>query len=231
MSKRLFLTGDSHGTIDIDKFSIENFHIQNELNKSDLMIILGDSGLCWDGGKQDKLLQKYYNEKSWTTISIIGNHENYNLIEKLPIVEKFGGRLYKVSDSVFYTISGEIYNFNGKKCLCINGADSVDKIFRIKNIDWWEQETISAFDLKRAFSNLEKNYYNIDYVFTHTGGTKVTSFFGFVPTKSDFQIDRLLEEHLDFLEKKYYHYCAHYHKDIQIDKNIRVLYNDIIEIF
>lgn len=193
--------------------------------------MLGDFGVCWDNGKQDKYIQNWWENKTFTTIAIAGNHENYDLLYNLPMVEKFGGRLFKVSESVYYTMSGDIYNFNGHKCLCINGAESHDKEYRTKGISWWPQESIDEIAIKNTFNQLETHLYDVDYVFTHTGGSEAAHFFGFRPTNSDLKVDDVLlygfyRQHLN-----YKHYCGHYHKDIIINNKTRILYNDIIEIF
>lgn len=38
----IFITGDTHGHIDIHKLNTKNFSIQSELTKSDYLIICGD---------------------------------------------------------------------------------------------------------------------------------------------------------------------------------------------
>ena len=64
-----------------------------------------------------------------------------------------------MSDSVFYAIRGEIYEINGKNILTLGGADSIDKHLRIKDVDWWEQESITQKDFNNALNNLER--YNL----------------------------------------------------------------------
>lgn len=49
------------------------------------MVILGDSALCWDGDGTDRWLQNWYKEKKFSTLSIRGNHDNPDLIAKLPL--------------------------------------------------------------------------------------------------------------------------------------------------
>ena len=50
----LFVTGDLHGDHDWSKLNTENFPIQKELTKDDYVVVLGDFGAVWDGGKSDK---------------------------------------------------------------------------------------------------------------------------------------------------------------------------------
>lgn len=221
---RIFITGDTHGTIDFKKLTMRHFPIQKELNKSDILIICGDSGLCWSGKDDDKWLQQWYEDKNFTTLIVDGNHENHMLISKLPIIEKFGGKVHQISNSVFYAIRGEIYTINGKKILTLGGAESTDKQYRVEGYSWWKDEEITAIDLSCAFYNLEKYDFSIDYIISHTGGSEICRHLGFIPTTSDYFLDKILAVSI---YKK--HYLGHYHLDKLIDKS-RILYDDIIEI-
>ena len=223
---RLFITGDTHGMNDIRKLTNENFPIQEELDKSDVLCIAGDAAICWTGGNTDKQLQKWYEDKPFTTLVIDGNHEGHELLSKLPIIKKFKGKVRKVSDSVFYAIRGEIYTINGKKILTLGGADSIDKHLRIKGIDWWEQESITQKDFNNALDNLERYNYDVDYFITHTGGGEVVRFLGFNAFPSDKYIDFILNS----LPPRTRHYCAHYHVDMTVNLRSKILYDTIIEL-
>lgn len=222
---RTFVTGDLHSSIDISKISTRKFPIQKELNKNDILIICGDVGLVWDDSKEDKYWQKWFNNKNFTTFCCLGNHENYNLINDYPIVEIFGGKARKINPSVFYAISGEIYEINNKTMLFINGADSHDKEIRKVGKSWWVQEQITSTDIFHALYNLEKYNFNIDYLISHTGGSEVCRTLGFLPTISDEWLDKIIDS-----TKYNKHYLGHYHLDKNVNNKTRILYNDIIEI-
>ena len=229
MNGRLFVTGDIHQSVDIHKLSSSNFKIKNDLTKNDILVITGDIGLVWNYGQtpfgEEKYWRNWLNNKPWTTFCTLGNHEAYNLIETFPIVEFCGGRARKISDSIYYEIRGEIYNLNGKICLSLGGAESIDKEFRKEGISWWPQEQITEDDIRRVRKNLKRYNYKVDYIFTHTGGINVSSFLGFTPTISDVRLDEILRE----IEYSH-HYCGHYHVDMNVDEKTRILYNDILEI-
>ena len=229
MNGRLFVTGDIHQSVDIHKLSSSNFKIKNDLTKNDTLVITGDIGLVWNYGQtpfgEEKYWRNWLNNKPWTTFCTLGNHEAYNLIETFPTVEFCGGRARKITDSIYYEIRGEIYNLNGKICLSLGGAESMDKEFRTEGISWWSQEQITEDDIRRARKNLKRYNYKVDYIFTHTGGINVSSFLGFTPTISDVRLDEVLHE----IEYSH-HYCGHYHVDMNVDEKTRILYNDILEI-
>ena len=151
MNGRLFVTGDIHQSVDIHKLSSSNFKIKNDLTKNDILVITGDIGLVWNYGQtpfgEEKYWRNWLNNKPWTTFCTLGNHEAYNLIETFPIVEFCSGRARKITDSIYYEIRGEIYNLNGKICLSLGGAESMDKEFRTEGISWWSQEQITEDDI------------------------------------------------------------------------------------
>lgn len=222
---RLFITGDTHGTIDIEKLTYRKFPIQSELYRSDVMVILGDSALCWDGDGTDRWLQNWYKEKKFSTLSVRGNHDNPDLIAKLPLEPRYGGMVYSISPNVCYAATGEIYTLSGFKCLCVNGADSHDIAFRKEGESWWRGETITKEQYEKCMKNLEKHNFKVDFVFSHTGGLQVNAFLGFNETQSDKYLDKILEQ-LTYT----YQYCGHYHVDEWVNSKTRILYNDIIEL-
>ena len=222
MSK-IFCTGDTHGGIDMSKLNSRHFSGEG-LTKDDIVVVMGDAGFIWNGGGEEKFWQKFLDDKPWTTFCTLGNHENYNRIEQLPIVDFHGGKAYKVNDSIYYGITGEIYNFAGKKCLVINGADSTDKAYRVEGESWWRQERITPDDTIKVLKSLYEVDGIVDFVFSHTGGSEVVKTLGFNVTPSDIELDKILNTAT--YQK---HYCGHYHIDKLIDTT-RILYDDIIMI-
>lgn len=120
----IFLTGDIHG--DISRLSSKNFPEGNKLTKQDYVIVLGDFGCLWDGGKEDAYKLKWLQSKSFTTLFIDGNHENFELLKSLPEKQWAGGRVGVVNDSVLHLRRGEIYSICGKKIFTFGGAESHD---------------------------------------------------------------------------------------------------------
>ena len=222
MSK-LFVTGDTHGGSDMSKLNSRHFR-NTDLTKEDILVVMGDAGFIWNGGGEEKFWQKFLDDKPWTTFCVLGNHENYDAIEKLPIVDFHGTPARKVNDSIYYAISGEVYNLCGKKCLVVNGADSHDKAFRKEGKSWWSQEKITQDDANKALIALHQHNDKVDFIFTHTGGTEVCKTLGFSPTSSDYILDFVLNA-AEYDE----HFCGHYHVDKLIDKT-RVLYDDVMMI-
>ena len=183
---------------------------------------MGDWGAIWTGNSKDDWLLDWWNDKPWTTFVVLGNHCNYNAIEKLPVITKFGAKVWTPRDSIFIAQTGNIYNLCGKKCLVINGADSHDKAFRKEGVSRWAQERITQNDINKALISLAQHGDEVDFIFSHTGGTEVNRMLGFKPTHSDFMLDLVLNT-VDYD----YAYCGHYHVNKLCDKS-HILYNDIM---
>ena len=177
----IYLTGDIHGERSINKLSIHNFIHQKNMTKDDYVIILGDFGLLWHpyGSKNDKQQQYWLNwleEKPFTTLFVDGNHENHTMLYKLPIVEKFGGKVGMVKDSIFHLKRGEVYEIDGDKFFVMGGGLSVDKYvnpYRIPDIGWWEAEIPSTSEFEYGLVNLKKHNWTVDYILGHTCPTMV----------------------------------------------------------
>lgn len=196
------------------------------LTKEDILVIMGDAGFVWCNGPTEHFWLDFLDNKPWTTFCVLGNHENYDMIEQLPTTTFGGEEVYQVSKSVFYAKTGRIYDLCGKRCLVINGADSHDifvdgKRYRTPHVSWWAQEQISEEDIEIAKTNLQKYNNTVDFVFSHTGGQEVCNFLGFKPTVSDERLTRVLN---NVIYKE--HFCGHYHKDM-LTPTTRILYDDL----
>ena len=223
---RIFVCGDIHHENDIAKIQPQNFTIQKDLTKEDVLIVAGDWGGIWYNDYRNKNLLDWWELRNFTTLVVLGNHENYDVINKLRIIDKFGGKVRKVSDSVFIAERGEIYTINGKKILTLGGAESIDKQYRVEGYSWWEQESITQKDFNNALNNLERYNYDVDYFITHTGGSEVVKFLGFNIFPSDKYIDFILNS----LPPRTRHYCGHYHVDMVVNLRSKILYDSIIEL-
>jgi len=156
----VYITGDVHGCWDKREEFLQS------LNKEDIVICLGDLGWSWDINH----INGFCPSAIW--LSVLGNHENYSLIEKMPVIKKFGGKVRQMKENVFYLMNGEMYKIEGKKYFVFGGALSVDKHWRKPYIDWWPEEQPTKGDLDNAMKTLKKHNWKFDYFLTHTGDTE-----------------------------------------------------------
>lgn len=227
----IFVTGDTHRRMDIQKLEPDCFTEQALLTRDDYVIIAGDFGGIWTGDSDDDEVLDYHENKSYTTLFVAGNHENYDALNKYPVIEWNGGRVHKIRDHVFHLMNGQIFNLEGKTFFIMGGATSVDKIYRVEHKTWWAQEEPGALDYSAAFNNLSKYGNKVDYIITHTVPEKVRKT-AFAPMKDFIDYDSAVERFLDMIidEVKYKKwYAGHIHIDREItDWNIRILYNSVV---
>ena len=76
--RMIYITGDCHG--DFRRFSNKKF----EGKEGDVVIVLGDFGLVWDGSKTDDYWIKWFSKKPYQILFIDGNHENFDKLKEYP---------------------------------------------------------------------------------------------------------------------------------------------------
>lgn len=210
---KIYITGDTHRNIDIKKTNTKNFPEQKELTKNDYVIIVGDFGLPWvsDNDPTDKWWLDWFNNKSFTTLFIDGNHENFDVLYKYPEVDLLGAKCHKLRDSVYHIKRGEIICVNNTNILCMGGGVSIDKAYRKEGVSWWKEEEPSYDEWEKAFLNIE----NADVVLTHDGPYSVLKEMGLNIRGDNVNktLDRLFQREIKV--KKWF--FGHHH----VDKSIK----------
>lgn len=227
----IYLTGDTHGGVDIKKLCSKTIKIYNSktLIKNDYVIILGDFGFIWKNkmDKTEKYWMDWFKEKPWTTLFIDGNHENFNRLDKYEITKWNGGNVHQINESVIHLMRGQIFNIDGKKIFTFGGAQSYDKEYRRTDISWWEHEIPDYKDIDIGINNLELNNNEVDYILTHTCPHNIS--YSIIHEMSNDPTQNILDYFQKSIKFKYW-YFGHWHIDDQIDEKYFCLYNDIIQI-
>lgn len=223
----IYVTGDTHGNIDISKLNTKNFPEGKNLTKDDFVIVCGDFGLIWNNDNEDKYWQKWLSEKPWTTLFCDGNHENHHLLADYPVEEWNGGKVHKITDSIIHLMRGQVYNINGETFFVMGGALSIDKHYRKINVSWWEEEVPSYQECEEGFKNLEKHNWKVDYIITHTGPDEILKI-GMGTVVPD-PTSRYLNAIMQNTEFKHW-YFGHMHIDKSIAGKYHFLYYQIIPI-
>ena len=227
----IYLTGDTHGTIEIGQLSRANLAVERvEPGEGDFVIILGDFGLVFapDGqSAEERWWLKWLDEKPWTTLFIDGNHENFARLNALPEEEWRGGRVHRVSESVLHLMRGQIFEIDGRSFFTMGGAASHDRQFRKEGRSWWPEELPSEEELARADAALDGCGRWVDYVLTHCAPTLVQGRIN--PT---FLPDRLTEYLQHVRDTTAFHrwYFGHYHVDREYDDGFCALYDCVVPI-
>ena len=164
----IYVVGDTHSDYDWSKLNTVQFPEQKRLTRADYVIVLGDWGGVWDGGKQDKYVQDWYESKRFTTLWIDGNHENFDELARYPVEQWNGGKVQFIRPNIIHLMRGQVYTIEGKTFFTMGGAPSVDRAHRREHVSWWAQEMPTNEEFYEGFRNLDSVDNKVDFVLTHT---------------------------------------------------------------
>lgn len=231
----IFVTGDIHGHLSIDKLSYKNWPESRKLTQDDYLIICGDFGLLWNNPpKADELYWlKWLQNRKFTTLVVDGNHENHVMLQNLKQIRKFGGTVGQINDKVYHLKRGQIYTIEDKRIFAFGGAESMDKADRALGISWWPEEIATFAEMNAAIDQLQKFNNKVDYIVTHTAPTKyidkiVPKLFVDLRERMNDPTCKFLDYVLENIEFKQW-FCGHFHMDTTID-NVNFLFNNIVKI-
>lgn len=234
---RIFITGDTHGIIDIKKIDMLE-RLFPDLDKSDILIITGDWGGLWYGNEQDFKTLDMWANRPWTTVFVDGNHENFNALNSLPVIEWCGGLVHRVHKGVYHLMRGEVYNINGYIFFTFGGAISTDRGHRVEDKTWWRAELPTHREVQAGFRNCMKVNNKVDFIISHSCPENLKSFlwrYESEKTNIDFvygpeyeNIHYVLQDFCNALEYRKL-FFGHYHIDREI-KGAQCCYNNVYEI-
>ena len=226
----IYITGDTHGGIDISKLGTKYFKEQASLTKQDYVIIAGDFGFIWEN-KIQEYWKNWFEEKSFTTLFVDGNHENFDILNSYETELWNGGKIHRISDSIIHLRRGQVFTIENKKFFSFGGGRSIDKLRRIEGRSWWKEEMPSSEEYSEAIDTLIKNDWSVDYIITHTAPTSIIQIL-----KTTHDVYNKENELSDFLEEtgnktKYEKwFFGHYHLDKIIDNKYYALYQNTISL-
>ena len=253
----IYLTGDTHS--DFNRFSRNAFPEQENLTKDDYVMIAGDFGGVWfaaddrEHQKSECYMLDELNARSFTTLFVPGNHENYARLmsDEFPLIEWHGGLVRQIRPSILMLMRGEMYEIDGARFFAFGGASSHDayeglldgndpdwrmqaakmrregkRFFRVKGISWWPEELPSEEEMAHGLETLEKNGWKTDFVIPHCAPTSIQDKMGF-PWED--RLNRYLEEIHSKLDYKYWLF-GHYHSNLKVTPKDILIYEQIIRI-
>ena len=217
-----YITGDTHGDFSRIEYFCEKKHPNRD---DDVLIILGDAGFNYYGGRRDDRAKQYMAEMPITIFSIHGNHEMRPAAIPSYHTDLWkGGKVYLEDEypNLLFGMDGEIYNFEGLQTVVMGGAYSVDKYYRLAmGWNWWPDEQPDAEIKARVERNLTARNWNVDIVLSHTTPLKYEPVEVFLPGIDQSRVDKSTETWLDDIENRltYRHwYAGHYHTEKDIDR-------------
>ena len=158
----IYITGDKHG--DISYFKRKQM---KKIKKGDFVIITGDFGFFWDGSRAEKENLEYLKSLPYNILFIDGTHENFDKLEKYPIVPYFGAKARKIADNIYHLLRGQIYIIEKKGIFTFGGGVSRDLQKMLDINMWFERELPSKEEFEEGVKQLNAYGSKIDYIITH----------------------------------------------------------------
>ncbi|MBQ2756199.1 MAG: metallophosphoesterase [Oscillospiraceae bacterium] len=218
----IYITGDFHG--EYEKFRSAEMR---KLKKGDTLIICGDFGFLWDGGRAENQIIKKIGKKKYKVLFVEGAHENYKAFDEYPDSEVFGGEGKIIYGNLIMLKRGNIYEIEGKKVLAFGGGIGE----YIENTELTEG-TISRLpteeDMERTKANIKAQGDEVDLVVTHDCPMLIRgSIIGNSEDMNHLHIFlQVLSERMCF--KRWY--FGSYHLDRQISSAYRAVYDDVVKV-
>lgn len=244
----IWVTGDTHGDW-IHRLNMDSFPEQKEMTKDDYVIVLGDFGI-WSDSKEQRYKLQWLQTRSFTTLFIDGNHENYDILNAYPVEEWHDGKVHFIKPSVVHLMRGQIYSINGLTFFTFGGATSqdisdgileiddprvkewkydLDKMYRINHVSWWKEEMPSQEEMDEGMRNLERHGNKVDYILTHCTSSSMQALLSHGKYKHD-QLTDYLESIKCNTDYQFWMF-GHYHQNTAITAKDLLLYEQIIRIY
>ena len=249
----IYITGDCHGNF--ERFNASIFPEQNEMTKADCIIICGDFGGVWNKDEESKMetmVLDWLDCKSFTTLFVDGNHENFDRLNTYPVEEWNGGKIHRIRPSVIHLMRGQVYELEGKKIFTFGGASSHDidggileldapdyrkkkkeldkgwNPYRINHLSWWKEELPSEKEMDEGRKNLQRYDNKVDFIITHCASSSTTALISHGIYKSDLLTSYLEEIRRSVKFKKWF--FGHYHDNRNVNTEEILLWEQIIRI-
>ena len=217
----IYITGDTHGRFERVEQLCERFGTSRE----DILIILGDAGINFSGGRHDRMKKEFLDSLPITIFAIHGNHEQRPYTSDTYKEKQWhGGTVYYEEEypDLLFAKDGEVFELDGKKAIVMGGAYSVDKMMRLMyGYGWWPDEQPSEEIKKDVERKLDELGWKVDLVLSHTTPLKYEPVEVFLKGIDQGNVDKSTEEWLDGIEDRLDYgkwYCGHYHTEKKIDR-------------
>lgn len=131
----IWFTGDKHGDYSSVKLFCESHDVGKDAG-GDYMVVLGDNGVNYFGGKRDRRLKAELSALPITFFMIRGNHDQRpslkNCREENYDSDYINGPVLVEDEfpNILYAKDGVMYDFSGSSVMVIGGAYSIDKFLR-----------------------------------------------------------------------------------------------------
>lgn len=167
----VYVTGDMHG--DAGRFNDPRL---KKLKKGDTLLICGDFGFLWNGGKAEQKLLKQIGSKKYNVCFLDGTHENFEQLNSYEATEWNAGKVQQISNNLYHLMRGQIYEIEGLKIFTMGGGESPDIDIRFDNDTWSRDEIPTQAQLLEGANNLEQAGCKVDIILTHEPPATIKGF-------------------------------------------------------
>ena len=220
----IYITGDMHGNA--EKLSKTELSM---LTAKDTLIICGDFGFIWNNDVKENQFLNRLEKRKYNICFIDGTHENFDVLNELPVAVWNGGRVHKVRSNIFHLMRGQVYEIENKKIFTMGGGEDPDFDLNEYDENTVRKEIPTSQEMLTGVTNLEKHGYKVDYIISHEPPAKIKDFLSLSENKSiratalGAYLDELSQQ-TDF-EKWYF---GSIHTDKFITEKYTALFNKII---
>ncbi len=223
----IYITGDTHIPVDIQKLDEKLFPEQLSMTRNDYVFVCGDFGGVWDLSERHAKWLERLKKLPFTLLFADGNHENFDMLEAFPVCEWNGGKVHFVADNIIHLMRGQVFIIDKKCFFVMGGGSSRDKMYRTPHVSWWEREMPCKSEYDEGLKNLSEVGFDVDYIITHTAPLEIIS--GFFDSPDE----RPLNEYLSYVRdtvrfKKWF--FGHVHADMEIGDKFVALYDRIYDL-
>lgn len=222
------ISGDIHGTLDINKVvQFFNEH-EDEYTDEDYLIICGDVGVCGFSASDEAETRRILQNLPVMVLFIDGNHENFEQLNSYPVDKWNGGKVHFIDSNIIHLMRGQVFNIDGKSFFTFGGAYSIDRMYRAEGISWFPEEVPAYEEYEEGWENLEKHDFNVDYILTHSGPREVVAAMGYGEMSDDeVALRQYFQRVAENTEFKAW-YFGHFHDDTEVEDVFFCLYDELI---
>lgn len=166
----VYVTGDMHGAE--DRLYGKEWR---KLGAGDVLIVCGDFGYIWDGGKREEEYVQYLGSRKFTVAFVDGTHENFDKINGCRETYWKGGRVHRIHGNLLHLMRGEIFNIEDKTIFTFGGGESTDKDIRAEQGLYWKEELPTPKEMALGAAKLDEAGLSVDYIITHEPPKNVKS--------------------------------------------------------
>ena len=166
----VYITGDMHG--DIERLYDKEFR---KLKKNDVLIVCGDFGYIFDGGKLENDTRKFFATRKFVTAFVEGTHDNLDKINRSRVTVWKGGKVHRIEGNLLHLMRGQIFKIDGNTFFTFGGGESIDKDIRIEKNLWWREEEPTPAEMAEGAKALDEVGCKVDYIITHEPPSLVKS--------------------------------------------------------